>query len=145
MRVLIAVDDSSSSEKMIHAIKTGVVHEKAEVLVLHVLQPIEPAPPPEMAQNYAPELEEEKQLAHALIDRIARELCKSGFSACSEVRIGDVIQTILDRASEWHADMIMVGSHGQRSLRDFFLGNVAESVARRSCCSVAIIRPPASN
>ena len=145
MRVLMAVDDSSFSENVIRAVEGGIRHEHTEILVLHVLQPVEPVPPPEMAQGYAPELEEQKQPARTLVERIAAELRRVGFTTQTEVLIGDVTKTILDRAAEWHADLITVGSHGQRSIRDFLLGSVAESVARRAGCSVAVVRPPVSN
>jgi nucleotide-binding universal stress UspA family protein len=98
-----------------------------------------------MAQNYAPELEDEKQPARVLVERIAEELHRAGFAAQAEVLIGDVTETILDRAAQWRADLITVSSQGQRSIHDLFLGNVAESVARRAGCSVAIVRPPVSN
>jgi universal stress protein A len=145
MRVLIAVDDSAFSESVIRAVGIGILHENTEILVLHVLQPVEPVPPPEMAQGYAPELEGQKQPARTFVERIADELRRAGFAAQTEVLIGDVTKIILDRAAEWRADLIMVGSHGQRSIRDFLLGSVAESVARRAGCSVAIVRSPVSN
>jgi len=145
MRVLLAVDDSAFSETLLRAVGIWIRHEDAEVLVLHVLQPVEPVPPPEMAQGYAPELGGQKQPARALVERIAAELRRAGFTTQSEVLIGDVTKTILDRAAEWRADLITVGSHGQRSIRDYLLGSVAESVARRAGCSVVIFRPPASN
>jgi len=145
MRVLMAVDDSSFSENVIRAVEGGIRHEHTEILVLHVLQPVEPVPPPEMAQGYAPELEGQKQPARTLVERIAAELRRVGFTTQTEVLIGDVTKTILDRAAEWHADLITVGSHGERSIRDFLLGSVAESVARRAGCSVAVVRPPVSN
>ncbi len=145
MRVLIAVDNSGFAENLLRAVVAGIRHENTEVLVLHVLQPVEPVPPPEMAQGYAPELVGQKQPAHALVERIADELCRVGFTAQTEVLIGDVTKTILDRAAEWRADLITVGSHGQRTIRDFLLGSVAESVARRARCSVAVVRPPVSN
>jgi universal stress protein A len=96
-----------------------------------------------MAQGYAPELEDEKQPARVLVERIAAELRGAGFAAQSKVRIGDVADTILDQAAEWGADLIVVGSHGHRSIHDFLLGSVAESVARRAECSVAIVRTAA--
>ena len=145
MRVLVAVDDSAFSETVLRAVGIGIRHENTEVLVLHVLQPVEPVPPPEMAQGYAPELEGQKQPARTLVERIAGELRRVGFTAQTEVLIGDVTKTILDRAAEWRADLIMVGSHGQKSILDFFLGSVAESVVRRAGCSVAVVRPPVSN
>jgi hypothetical protein len=50
MRVLVAVDDSAFSQNVIRAVETAIRHENTEVLVLHVLQPVEPVPPPEMAR-----------------------------------------------------------------------------------------------
>ncbi len=143
MRVLMAVDDSVFSETLLRLFEIGIRHENTEVLVLHVLQPVEPVPPPEMAQDYAPELEGQGQPARTLVERIAGELRSAGFSAQTEVLIGDVIETILDKAAEWRADLITVGSHGQRSIRDFLLGSVAGSVARRAGCSAVISRLPA--
>jgi universal stress protein A len=140
MRVLLAVDDSGFAEDLLRAVVVGIRNENTEVLVLHVLQPVDTVPPPEMAQGYAPELEDEKQPARALVERIAGELRGAGFAAQTGVRIGDAASTILGQATEWGADLIAVGSHGQRSIHDFLLGSVAESVARRAGCSVAIIR-----
>ena len=48
------------------------------VRVLHVLQPSAPAPP-QMAPGYAPELDDKKKAAHALVERIASELRRGGF------------------------------------------------------------------
>ena len=96
MRVLMAVDDSAFAENVLGAVETGIQHENTEVLVLHVLQPVEPVPPPEMAQGYAPELEDEKRPARALVERIAAELRRAGFTAQAEVLIGDVTKIILE-------------------------------------------------
>jgi universal stress protein A len=144
MRVLLAVDDLGCAEDLLGAVLAGIRHENTEVLVLHVLQPVVPVPPPEMSQNYAPELEGEKSPARALVERIAAELRRTGFAAQTGVRIGDVANTILDQAAEWGADLIAVGSHGQRSIHDFLLGSVTESVVRRAGCSVVIVRTAAS-
>lgn len=141
MRVLIAVDHSA--ENLLRAVKTAIRNENTEVLVVHVLEPVEPVPAPEMAQAYAPELEGEKPQARALTDRIACELRGAGFTAQGEVLIGDVTESILGRAAEWHADLLVVGPRGQRRLQDFLLGSVAESVAGRAGCSVLIVRSPA--
>ena len=140
MRVLLAVDDSGFAEELLLGVVTLVRQENTEVLVLHVLQPVDTVPPPEMAQGYAPELEDERQPARVLVERIAAELRKAGFAAQTGVRIGDVANTILAQSVEWDADLIAVGSHGQRSIHDFLLGSVAESVARRAECSVVIVR-----
>ena len=144
MRVLVAVDDSGFAEDLLRAVVAGIRHENTEVLVLHVLQPVDTVPPPEMAQGYAPELEDEKQPARELVEQIAAELSRAGFAAQTGVRIGDIANTILDQGAEWRADLIAVGSHGHRNIHNLLLGSVAESVARRAGCSVAIVRSAVS-
>ena len=139
-----AVDDSGFAEDLLRAVAVGIRHENTEVLVLHVLQSVDTVPPPEMAQGYAPELEDEKQPARALVERIAAELRGAGFTTQTGVRMGDVANTILDLAAEWNADLIAVGSHGHRNIHNFLLGSVAESIARRAGCSVVIVRTAAS-
>jgi nucleotide-binding universal stress UspA family protein len=49
---------------------------------------------------------------------------------------------ILDTAAKWHADLIVIGSHGRKGLDRFLLGSVSEAVARHAPCSVQIVRVP---
>ena len=81
----------------------------------------------------------------ALVDRIAEELRRAGFKAQTRVEVGDAREGILDCAAEWGADLIIVGSHGQRGIQRFLLGSVSEFVARHAKCSVEIVRTPVSH
>lgn len=143
MKILVGVDDSKFSGDLSRAIVTQFRTENTEILVLHVLQPVGPAPP-QMDPGYAPELEGEKRPAHALVERIAKELRNAGFKADTAVEVGDVREGIIDSAEEWRADLIVVGSHGQSGIQRFLLGSVAEFVARHARSSVEIVRTPES-
>ena len=143
MKILAGIDDSKYSGDVLKAMVAQFRTENTEVRVLHVLQPSAPAPP-QMAPGYAPELDDQKQPAHELVERFAKELQSAGFKADTAVQIGDVRDTIIDAAADWHADLIVVGSHGQRGIQRFLLGSVAEFVARHAKCSVEIVRPPVS-
>jgi nucleotide-binding universal stress UspA family protein len=140
MKILIGMDDSQFSEDLIRSVVGQFRTENTEVLVLHVLQPVEPVAPPEMAQGYAPELEDQKRPAHALVERAADELRTAGFKTHTAVEIGDVRESLLDAAEKWEADLVVLGSHGHRGIRSLLLGSVAESVARHAKCSVEIVR-----
>jgi nucleotide-binding universal stress UspA family protein len=142
MRILLGVDDSKFAGDALRAIITQFRTENTEVRVLHVLQPITLLAPPEMAPGYIPELESQKGPARELVERIAKQLQEAGFKVNTAVEIGDVRMCIIDAAVEWGADLIVVGSHGQRGIRGFLLGSVAESVARHAKCSVEIVRAP---
>jgi len=47
---------------------------------------------------------------------------------------------ILKEASDWGANLIVVGSHGERGLTRLLLGSVSEAVAIHAHCSVEVIR-----
>lgn len=47
---------------------------------------------------------------------------------------------ILNEASQWGADLIVLGSHGRSGRERFLVGSVSESVAARAACSVEVIR-----
>ena len=41
MKVLVAVDDSGFAEDLLRAVVAGIRHDHTEVVVLHVLQPVD--------------------------------------------------------------------------------------------------------
>jgi nucleotide-binding universal stress UspA family protein len=143
MKILIGIDDSKFSGDLVRAMVMQFRTEHTEVRVLHVLEPIAPAPP-QMATGYAPELEDQKKPARELVERIAEELRSAGFKVDTAVEVGDIREGIIDSAAEWGADLIVVASHGRRGIQRFLLGSVAEFVARHAKCSVEIVRTPAS-
>ena len=145
MKVLMGIDDSKYAAEIARAFVAQFRAENTDVLVLHVLQPLGLMAPPEMAMGYAPELADMKKPAQELVERVAKQLRGAGFKAETAVEVGDVRERILDSASEWRADLIVLGSHGKRGLQRFLLGSVAEFVARHARCSVHIIRTPAGN
>lgn len=51
--------------------------------------------------------------------------------------------TIVRRAEEIQADLIVMGTHGRSGLTHMLLGSVAEHVVRAASCSVLTIRPDA--
>jgi nucleotide-binding universal stress UspA family protein len=54
---------------------------------------------------------------------------------------GDVAQTIVSRAAEINADMIIVGTHGRSGLPYILLGSVAEKVMRAARIPLLTIKP----
>ncbi len=144
MKILMGIDGSNFSEDVLRAIVKQFRTENTEVRVLHVLQPSAPAPP-QMALVYAPELDDQKKPARELVERIADELRGAGFKVDTAVEVGDIREKTIDSAAEWSADLIVVGSHGQRGIKRFLLGSVAEFVARHAKCSVEIVRTSVSS
>jgi nucleotide-binding universal stress UspA family protein len=144
MKVLLAVDGSKYSDAAVQAVISQIHKDKAEVLVLQVVEPRIFSTPPQMAAGYEPELaeimKEQFKQAEQTVNRAAASLKTAGFNAKTRVVEAETRIGILDLAGEWHADLIVLGSHGRKGLQRFMLGSVAESVARGAYCSVLIVR-----
>jgi nucleotide-binding universal stress UspA family protein len=52
----------------------------------------------------------------------------------------EIADVILQEATEWAADLIVMGTHGRRGMAHMFLGSVAEGVIRASPIPVLVVR-----
>ena len=145
MKILLAIDDSKFSEAAAKSLAGQFRPEETEVRVLQVVEPIAISEPPEMAPGYFPELADQLPRAREVVDRVAKMLSSAGFRVTTSVATGDARSVILERAAEWHADLIVLGSHGRTGLGRFFLGSVSEAVARHAHCSVQIVQIPSQH
>jgi nucleotide-binding universal stress UspA family protein len=147
MKILLAIDDSKFSEAAIKMVVAEARPQGTEVRVLHVLLPLPLLLGREMG-TYDPELETiwkaQREQALALLSRTTGILRTAGFNVESTLEEGDPKSQIVDCASEWNADLIVLGSRGRKGLDRFLMGSVAESVAHHAKCSVEIVRLPSA-
>ena len=130
MRILLASDASKYSEVAARTISTEFRTQGTEVLVLQAVAPALYGVPPQMAQGYAPELQDQLKQASESVERIAETLRKAGFKAESRVLENEIRSAILDAAHDWKADLIVLGSHGEKGLRE-----IPDGQRRRIGCS----------
>lgn len=146
MKILLAIDGSKFAEAATQSVISLFRTQKVEVLVLQIVEPVVFSTPPQMAPGYAPEmaprLQSQIKDARESVSRTVEVLRTAGFNADSRVVEAEIRTGILEAAEEWKADLIVIGSHGEKGLRKFFLGSVSESVARHTPCSVLIVRIP---
>ena len=55
---------------------------------------------------------------------------------------GDPVPGVLEWAAKLKPDLIVMGTHGRRGAKRFFMGSVAEAVVRRALCPVLTLRGP---
>ncbi len=133
--VLVPFDFSEPANHAIEVAKTFVT-ENAHLAVLHVLPPLAPLDPG-VVWNTLDEERARKSAASSLDTTLDDLKC----SPCHrEVVIGDPASSILERARELNAELIVIPTHGRTGLRRFMLGSVAERIVRFAHCPVLVLR-----
>jgi nucleotide-binding universal stress UspA family protein len=51
-------------------------------------------------------------------------------------------EIVCEQAIAWHADLIVVGTHGRRGMRRMMLGSDAEQIVREAPVPVLVVRAP---
>ena len=145
MKIVLAVDGSKFSEAAVQAVIEQARPQDTEIQVLHIVEPPSLLVAREMG-GYDRALdavwEGETKQAEALVTKVADQLRSKGLKVTTKVEQGDPKSGIIDAASKWRAELIIIGSHGRKGLDRFLMGSVAESVARHAPCSVEIVRIP---
>jgi nucleotide-binding universal stress UspA family protein len=138
MKVLLAIDDSKFSEAAAQAVIAQHQPQGTEVKVLHVVDLALPIP-----TSYAAGFRQESlKRGEELVRRTEQLLAKAGYKVLTAVEEGDPRSKIVDHATRWNADLIVLGSHGRKGLDRLLMGSVAEFVSRHAACSVQIVRIP---
>lgn len=145
MKILLAIDHSKFSQIAIQTVAKQFRTRGAQVRVLHVVEPISGYISADMIPHLVPHVakveQERRKEATMLVEHAARHLRTVGFKTSELVKEGDPTTSILDCAANWHADLIVLGSHGWKSLGRFLMGSVSETVTRHAGCSVEVVRP----
>jgi nucleotide-binding universal stress UspA family protein len=148
MKILLAVDGSEGSKHAAKSVARRPWPEGTEVRVLSVvelelsgLQAAFEIPILDTSRLESQRADAMERSQKAIAD--ARELLEAAGLKTSEsisVLVAAPKDIILEEASSWGADLIVLGSHGHGGALRFLLGSTSEAVARHADCSVEIIR-----
>ena len=131
-KIVCPTDFSEPSMAALDAAFELAQHFDAELTILHVLASL-PVYPNEMglaAINLYSSDAERRTEAQNQINSLIQPRITRGISAMPMVRFGDAPLEITDAAAESHADLIVLGTHGETGWRFLAIGSVAAKVVR---------------
>ena len=142
MKILIAIDESPCAEVAVREVEERFTMQDTTARVLHVVEKF--APPGATLWYDAggnPEAAHAEVVDHyqRFVDRIAERLTSRGISIETVVKEGDPGKVIIYEATEWHADLIVLGWHGHGKLRRLITGDVSQYVIDHAPCSVEVV------
>jgi nucleotide-binding universal stress UspA family protein len=130
MRILVPLDGTPQSNAALRLARTMARTTGAAITLLRVL--------PESL------LHEDGTASAAVnhtLERVASELAENGVQVNSVVRVGHVVQQILDQSRAQAADLIVMRTHGRVGLERAVLGSVTQGVLATSQVPVLLMRP----
>jgi nucleotide-binding universal stress UspA family protein len=83
--------------------------------------------------------EEQSKRAKEALDGIVAAVDLPQERKSAVARAGGIYHELLQEASEWGADLIVVGSH-RPVMSDYLLGSNAKTIVRHAQCSVLVVR-----
>jgi len=123
--ILCPLDFSAASAALVAYAAALAVGTGAELRLLYVQEPATPA-----ATGVEAELSAHRAAAEA-----------AGASRVSTYTLrGEAAPQIVAEARRQHADLIVIGAHGQTGLSRFLMGNTAEVVVRTAHCPTMLVR-----
>lgn len=142
MRVLVATDGSAWSEAAVGEVARRRWPAGSEVRIVSVFEPPLFSSDTWSVPAQAYRLLEATAAEHACEAgaRAAAALRETGLGIACEVIAGSARRVILERAEEFSADLIIVGSHGNGLARRLRLGSVSSAIVSRASCSVEVVR-----
>ena len=141
-KILLPIDGSQFSDAAVQFVSERMPTDAKEIRLLCVVETAMLAVLRKVAGKLRAIQDAEAKLAGGALKKAATKLRSKGFSTSTAIKYGDPKSKILEQATDWGADLIVLGSHGRKGLKHFLLGSVSEAVARHARCSVEIVRIP---
>jgi nucleotide-binding universal stress UspA family protein len=136
-RILIAVDESDPAARAVD-LGTGLAAAlDAQVQLVHVSTALTESL--ESGVATADVLTTHREAGEQLLLRISSQVAAT---LRPEVRLreGKPADELVAAAHEWHADLVVIGTHGRSGLDRLLLGSTAEAVVRNAPCPVLTVR-----
>jgi nucleotide-binding universal stress UspA family protein len=139
--VLVGIDFSPSSIQALHASADLAKQARGELHLVHVRSDASSETTASMTQDREIALASTTDEVHVKLEEMGRQMMGSCRRVVLHIRIGRPDIEIAQLASDLHADLLILGTHGRTGLKRLVLGSVAENLVRRAPCSVLTIRP----
>jgi nucleotide-binding universal stress UspA family protein len=143
-RILVPTDFSAHARPALRYAVELADKFAAELILLHVVADAVLALPDAVMPTPTP-LDELHELTAAAEERLAKLIAAEKLAARHprvEVRIGSPAAEIVAAATDLHADLVCIATHGRGGIARVLLGSVAEHVIRQAPCPVLTVRPP---
>jgi nucleotide-binding universal stress UspA family protein len=154
-KILLALGDSAESQEILTAGLTLAEKVGAEILLLHIINPLTPTGFSPLVggmfplvneialDQYAKEWREYEQRGIDQLQTYAAQAKERGVQVQVSQNFGNSGSMICEVANNWSADAIVMGRNQKSMMSEIFLGSTSNYVLHHAPCSVMVIQLPA--
>jgi len=135
-RILVPLENSRTDDAIVAHVRALALHCDASLVLIHVADGF-------AARNITSlELRESEEIKkdRAYLDAVTARLVADGFAVEAILASGDPAKEITAAAEREHCDLIAMGTHGHRGVKDLIYGSVANEVRHQSMVPVLLVR-----
>jgi nucleotide-binding universal stress UspA family protein len=135
-RILVTLDNSPADDAIIDHVETLAKTNGAALVLIHVADGFVARNLKHLELRESEEIRQDRQY----LDKVTARLAAAGLSVEAVLSSGDPAAEIAAAAEKEQCDLIAMGTHGHRGLKDFILGSVANDVRHRTFIPVLMVR-----
>lgn len=141
-RILVAYDGTDCSGRALQEALRLARDQRAAVRVVHILDESVLFRYPAVGVDITPVLDAWHQGGRDILEQAESTSKQEGVPIETDlVETGGrrVPETLTDRAKDWSADLLVMGTHGRHGVQHLLLGSVAEGVIRRASVPILVV------
>ncbi|MGI9264919.1 MAG: universal stress protein [Gammaproteobacteria bacterium] len=132
--LLVAVDLSPASEKVVAAACRIAQATKAQVFVVHCAEP-----DPDLVGYDRDQVADSFRNDHLAVQELSERMRSEGVDATALLIRGSTIETTLREVGRLNPEMIVLGCHGHGAVYDLLIGSNSAGILRKSGIPVLLV------
>ena len=139
-RILVPLENSKADTAILAHVALLARHDGADLVLIHVADGFAARNLKQLELRESEEMRKDRDY----LDATAARLTAAGLHVDAILASGDPPTEITAAAEREKCDLIAMGTHGHRWLKDIFYGSVAEAVRHRTLVPVLMVRQQAA-
>ena len=141
-KIMVPVDFSENSQKILSTAADFAARFKAELVVVFVVQSFDDYSG--FFVPHMPIIQLEEEMVKSAMEKMksfVAETLDDSIPQATAILSGDVVEEVNRFAGEQKVDLIIMGTHGYKGLDKILFGSVAEKIVKTAPCPVLTINP----
>jgi nucleotide-binding universal stress UspA family protein len=137
-RILVPLENTRTDRAILEHVVQLAKHDGASLVLIHVADGFAARNLKQLDLRESEEMKKDREY----LDETAARLSADGLAVDAVLATGDPTSEITAAADREQCDLIAMGTHGHRWVKDLLFGSVAEAVRHRTLIPVLMVRQP---